>query len=181
MRWGWRPTANLKEILPIIKTGTALDLGCGCGGNSILLAKNGFKVIALDKNIESTNCLKKRLRNSKTANRITIKSVDLKKSSWPTKKYSLILALNVLHFLSERRATFLINKAKKSLSKNSIIFIRVFSNKNKTVGFSPTPSQMRESFSGFKILHFRHYHVKENHPPKGTHSHWVIDLIAQKK
>lgn len=181
MKWGWKPTKKLKEILPSLKVGAALDLGCGCGGNSILLAKRGFRVTALDKSADSINCLRERLRNPSVKLRVVAKVVNLNKSSWSQGKYTVITAINILHFLPTKRADFLIRKIKNSLTKKGVVFIRVFSNKNAGGGFLPVPSEVKKSFSDLEILHFRHYRVRETHPPKGVHTHWIIDLIARKK
>lgn len=181
-RWGWKPTKKLSEILPLAKKGRALDLGCGCGGNSIFLVRRGFQVVALDKRQEAIDCLKKRLKSRRLKSLISAKRIDISRSLWPKKKYSLILALNILHFLPSWRAQFLIRKMKASLLLGGIIFIRIFSHKNRPIskGYHPSPSVIRRLFKDFQILEARHYHVKENHPPLGPHTHWVLDLVAKK-
>jgi tellurite methyltransferase len=43
------PTAEVKKLVnEYLRSGTAVDLGCGAGRDSIFLAKNGFDVTALD-------------------------------------------------------------------------------------------------------------------------------------
>ncbi|WP_203555084.1 methyltransferase domain-containing protein [Bacillus sp. B15-48] len=42
------PNARLKEKLPYLSGGTALDLACGLGGNSLFLAGINYEVQALD-------------------------------------------------------------------------------------------------------------------------------------
>lgn len=181
-KWGWKPTKKLEEILPLNEKGTAADLGCGCGGNSILLAKKGFRVMALDKRKEAIDCLKARLKGRKLQSAITIKKADLARSLWPKKQYSLILALNILHFLPNRRAEFLIRKMKTDLLPEGIIFIRIFSSKNRPrgKGYHPNQTELKKLFKDFKVLELQHYHVKDNHPPLGPHTHWILDLVAKK-
>jgi len=55
------PDENLIQYIETgeIKTGKALDIGCGNGRNSLFLAKNGFDVIGLDFSLESINYAKK--------------------------------------------------------------------------------------------------------------------------
>jgi cyclopropane fatty-acyl-phospholipid synthase-like methyltransferase len=181
-RWGWNHTKKLQEILPVVKKGLALDIGCGCGGNSIFLARKGFRVVALDKRQEMIDCLKKRIKSRRLKSLITARRINLAHSLWPKKKYSLILALNILHFLTRQRALLLIREMKVSLLPEGVVFIQIFSHKNrpKGKGYHPSPAAMRKLFRDFKILDIRHYRVKENHPPLGLHTHWVLDLIAKK-
>lgn len=181
-RWGWKPTKKLNAVFSLIEKGTVLDIGCGSGGNSILLAKKGFQVIALDRQKEAIDCLKKRLKNRKFGSLIDAKEIDLSTALWPERKYSLILALNVLHFLSPQRAQFLIRKMKTSLKHQGIIFIRVFSHKNqpKSKGYHPPLKEIEKMFKDFQILELQHYRVEENHPPAGSHAHWILDLLVRK-
>jgi cyclopropane fatty-acyl-phospholipid synthase-like methyltransferase len=182
--WGKKPTKKLKEILEFLpKSGWALDLGAGCGGNSIFLAQKNLKVVAIDKRSEAIQCLKKELKKIKGPEvKVYPQRLELGKELWPNKNYSIILALNLLHFLSCRRANFLIERLKESLGKQGIIFIRVFSSKNKSrlKRYYPSPKILKQKFKNFEFLEFRHYRVQEDHPPLGPHAHWVIDLIAKK-
>ena len=44
----WNPNAFLMTLLPELQKGSALDLGCGSGRESVALAGNGFAVVAAD-------------------------------------------------------------------------------------------------------------------------------------
>ena len=44
----WKPNDFLMAVLPEIKRGRALDLGCGSGRDSVALAGNGYEVVAAD-------------------------------------------------------------------------------------------------------------------------------------
>lgn len=46
--WSGKPNAQLTLIARTIKPGTALDLGCGEGGDAVWLAQQGWRVVATD-------------------------------------------------------------------------------------------------------------------------------------
>ena len=47
-RWSGKPNASLQEEVAGLEPGTALDLGCGEGGDAIWLASQGWEVTAAD-------------------------------------------------------------------------------------------------------------------------------------
>ena len=47
-RWSGKPNASLQEEVAGLEAGTALDLGCGEGGDAIWLATQGWKVTGTD-------------------------------------------------------------------------------------------------------------------------------------
>jgi SAM-dependent methyltransferase len=46
--WSGRVNAAFAEIVDPLKPGTALDLGCGEGGDAMWLAEHGWRVVAVD-------------------------------------------------------------------------------------------------------------------------------------
>lgn len=160
-----------------------LDLGAGCGGNSIFLAQKGFQVVAIDNRFSAIQCLKKEIKKlASGSGKVLPQKLDLAKELWPSKPYGVILALNFLHFLIHKRADFLISLMQESLKKQGVLFIRTFSHKNphQPERYYPGPEILKQKFKGFEFLEFRHYKAEDDHPPLGRHTHWVIDLIVKK-
>lgn len=84
---------------PCTKGGFALDIGCGTGKFSIALAENGYTVDALDSDKEKISVLDKDKKNF-PINTFCGKIEDFIFNT--TKKYSIIIARNVLPFLSNK-------------------------------------------------------------------------------
>lgn len=175
--WGYHEAPLLKKIVPKNKKGNALDLGCGCGGNSLWLAKSGFQVLAVDKNLELIDCFKKRINKSKHKKKIKIVKSEIEHFVWPKGKLDFILAVSVLHFLSLKDATRVIVQIKKSFNNEGVVFIRIFSNKNGgNFPYLPTEKDFKKQFNALRTIYFKHYFVKD----KEGHGHWVMDLVAKK-
>ena len=99
------PSEFLKQRLPHLKRGKALDLACGAGRNSIFLAQNGFFVDAVD--VSSVGLEKARKRAETLGVSINWLNQDLL-DGWklPSESYSLIImfrfvALELLPVLPE--------------------------------------------------------------------------------
>ena len=74
------------KLLRQKKAKMVLDLACGTGRHSIYLAKQGFKVIAVDSSSETLKILKRKIKEQ------AIKNIDVKKGSLsqiPLKKSSV--------------------------------------------------------------------------------------------
>lgn len=126
--WGLKPEKGLKEVLKYTPKGIALDIGAGEGRNSIFLAKNGFKVEAIDKNKEVVKKLKKAAK--KFHLKILAKVADVRKFNFPSKKYSLVVAITVLDFLKKSEGEKIVQKIKKSLITQGIFYLILFSTKD---------------------------------------------------
>lgn len=88
-------------------TKTALDVGCGGGRNSILLAENWFIVDAIDRNETALENITNLARENNL--NITTQEVDLN-SHEITKKYDCVISTVVLQFLDTGRVTEMIEQ-----------------------------------------------------------------------
>ncbi len=153
--------------------GTALDLGAGSGHNAALLAEIGFKVTAIDKSSTSIEAINNLSLPIDTQN---IKIEDYVFNS----NFDIILAINSLQFVSDPYTV--IEKMKKHC--DDLIFINVFSNKEKTNDDSMNffdKDELVSAFKGWEIIVANEYYVTESHPPLGLHVHDCIELLVRKK
>ncbi|MDQ1319900.1 MAG: hypothetical protein QG655_1143 [Actinomycetota bacterium] len=90
--WSGRPNSRLVEAVTGLPPGTALDLGCGEGGDSVWLARQGWRVVAVD--IANNALLRAAELAGELADRIEFQQHDLTKS-FPAGSYDLVSA----HFL----------------------------------------------------------------------------------
>ena len=97
----------LVEYMSNAKSKTALDIGCGGGRNSILLAENWFIVDAIDRNETALENITNLARENKLD--ITTQEVDLN-SYKITKKYDCVISTVVLQFLDTGRAREIIEQ-----------------------------------------------------------------------
>jgi trans-aconitate methyltransferase len=89
------PNELLESWVEQIPRGYALDLGAGDGRATIWLAECGFKVEAVERNTEAC----KRLRKACMGLSVDIQPVDLLEFAFPYRKYRLIHASAILHFI----------------------------------------------------------------------------------
>ena len=171
----------IKEILKYKKTGKVFDLGAGFGRNSILLAKRGFEVTAIDKSKEKLAELRKKVKegnlNMKLLNE-KIENIDWKE------KYDMVLCNNVLHFLKEADAKRTIQRIKDNTKKRGINLITVFNvnNPNKNFPYLFEKEELRGFYSDWEILRYREFISElETHGGKlKPHRHGISELIAKK-
>ena len=107
------------------KTMKALDLGVGDGVNAIYLAKNGYEVFGNDiSKVAIKKAEKKFIKNSLHGHFEVkdVRDVEIFESS-----YDFILCSMVAHYLEKNEVVILVNKIKKGLSPNGIVFFSILS------------------------------------------------------
>lgn len=105
---------KLQNIIQNIQGRNALEIACGTGRNSIFLAKNGFKVEALDISKVALDFLE-----NKGIENITTKRVDLEDYKPQENSYDLIVKTNYL----DRE---IIPNLLEALKKDGILFIETY-------------------------------------------------------
>ncbi|KUF16105.1 class I SAM-dependent methyltransferase [Streptomyces silvensis] len=89
--WGTRVNPLLAETAAALRPGTALDLGCGAGGDTIWLAQQGWNVTAVDISGTAVTQVQARADELGVADRVTTERHDLSES-FPDGRYDLVSA-----------------------------------------------------------------------------------------
>lgn len=166
---------ELVELLP--KKGKVLDLGCGMGGNSVFLTKKGFDVTCVDKDEENIEYLKKNYPSINAINK------DILEFDFPEREYDLVLVINLLHFFNFEDVKLLIDKIIKSLEKDGLLYLQVFSKKDPAKKFPHLfdKQELLNFFSKNKVIEIEQFSKKENHLPQGEHEHEIIKVVVKKR
>jgi cyclopropane fatty-acyl-phospholipid synthase-like methyltransferase len=102
--------------------GRALDIGAGVGNQSRWLAANGFKVDAVEVHPDQIETLREAVRGMDVAtHRVDICEFDL-----IPRRYSLIAALAVFHFIPPSQMGPLARRLQESLTPGGLLLAQVF-------------------------------------------------------
>ncbi|MDR2902757.1 MAG: class I SAM-dependent methyltransferase [Lactobacillales bacterium] len=157
---------------------TALDIGCARGSNSFYLASLGLDVDAIDTSADYTG----------TNPNICFEKTDVRDFAF-AKKYDVIVALNILQFLTASDKYAVMDKMLAALKPDGWLFIQSFTEDD------PTFLNARPDRSHFKRDELRAWALKNNlqiksyteeivaddHEPIGKHIHGIVSLIAIKE
>jgi cyclopropane fatty-acyl-phospholipid synthase-like methyltransferase len=100
---------------------TFLDLGCGTGSQSVWLASNGFKVIAVDGSETALNILHSRL-TPEIARNITVLHGDIEELDLEEQSIDCVVDICALQYLSLEKAITLVSKARTWLKPDGWLF-----------------------------------------------------------
>lgn len=183
---GAKPSPLYELILPKISPGSFfLDLGCGEGRDSIFMALKGFKVVSVDESSTSIHHLKKFAKE----NKLNIECCNQKIEDFNIEKnkYSVIGAINSLHFLSKKDGLKVINSIKQNLKKEGYLVLVNFTVEDefflqKPDGCFFEKGELKNIFHKFKPIFYKEsieddpgHSGKEN-----PHKHGIVRLIARK-
>ncbi len=169
----------LAKTLP--KNANILDLGTGLGGNSIFLYKQGFRVTCIDTDKEVIDEIKKQYPKINALNQ------NILDFNFSKEGYDLIACINVLHFLELKDIREIIRNVIKSLKKDGLFFLTVFSKKDpsysketKNLKHFFAVEELKKYFSENIILETEDKIIKDNHRPDGKHEHGIIKMLVKK-
>ena len=110
---------DYKEIIANCTT-PVLDLGCGCGNNSLYLTKQGIKVIACDYSTAALEIVKKNMPEVET------KCFDISHPlPFENNTFELIIADLSLHYFYSQTTKNILNEIKRILKPNGVLLARV--------------------------------------------------------
>ncbi|MEQ8287270.1 class I SAM-dependent methyltransferase [Thalassospira sp.] len=149
----------------------ALDLACGKGRNSFWLAKQGWSVTGLDRDLSQTNMA--------DHPDITWQEADLETGSWPlgSQSFDLVIVANYLH-----RPLF--PYLRDAVRSGGTLIYETFMVGNEAYGrprspdFLLYPDELRQAFAGWDICAFKQGPI---HPDGSTRPTAVKQSIAAKK
>ncbi len=151
---GWRtniPAPDFSKFVRYLKKNKKkqriLDLGCGGGRHSIMLAKNGFEVFGVDFSKHAIIIAKRRSKEEKTSNNTHFTTGDVLKLKYGKDFFDVINDDGCLHHIAKKDWSKYLKSVDRVLKPGGILRIKVFS------------------------INCNYY--KDNLPPKSK-SHWVL-------
>lgn len=146
----WQVDPWLERVFPLLPKGTALDVACGIGRNSLFLAENGFFVTALDVSETALGLLNEAARQRNLA--INTQQIDLESGApLPEGPFDLLLNFFFLH-----RPLLVPELAR--VKPGGVVVIRTFSrigvgqDEQVSAAMSLAAGELLEIFSDWKIL-----------------------------
>lgn len=163
---------TISEYLKNLKPREVLDIGCGKGRISSRFIKRDANVTGVDKKKEII-----KNKNFKFVHR------DIRKYNF-NKKYDLIIASLVLHFLSNSEAIGIIKKIKKCTQTEGYNFLACLSEKDsfyRKGKFYPNLNELKKLYSEWKIIKsVQGFTPIEKHGNLVPHKHNIIFILAKK-
>ena len=174
---------NLKTFVDMkINPGICIDLGCGAGRDSIFLIKNGWKVIAIDK--EDTEKMIRSSLQEEEQNYLEFIKQDFE-NNIILQSCNLLVANSSLSFCNRKNFDDLWKRIVDSISKDGYFVGNFFGindsweNRPNMVFF--TKEEVIKLFSSFEIINFKEV-AKNGKTALGVEKHWhVFNVIAKKK
>jgi tellurite methyltransferase len=148
------PNARLKNLTPYLSGGKALDLACGLGGNSLLLARLNYQMQAIDISEVAIHYLQEQATKQKLTINSQIGDVSLEN---PLLLLSNFYDLVVITYFLDRSLFPLIKKIIKS---NGYFFMETFytspqsENEGISQQFKLKPKELLMEFFDWKVLYF---------------------------
>lgn len=176
------PNYTVKKFIELnVEPGNAVELGCGAGRDTECLIKNGWNILAIDKeDVESK--IREKLNEK-----------ELKKFGFLKQRFeylklennNLLVANFSLSFCNKNNFKELWNKINDSILKKGYFVGNFFGNNDEWKSTKEemtflTKEQVIELFKGFEIIEFKEVE-KDDFTGLGKMKHWhIFNVIAKK-
>jgi tellurite methyltransferase len=196
--YGLKPSGELEKFLKDThpSVGQALDLGCGEGRNSLLLARYGYRVQAIDASSQGIQKLEKYARSQGLDN-IEYTVADARKLQLAPSFYDLIVAVTLLDHLTREEGKKVAESIIHALKPGGSVFIEVMTthdpgaktsrgedeNMSETISFIKhffDDGELARWFSELETLSYEEI-MKYDDSHGEPHYHGLARLIGRKK
>lgn len=164
---------------PLPEPKLAYDLGCGIGRDAITLAKENWRVIAID-NCEDAAAFLQKNQSEAILKNIDFRCVSFEAIEW--EKCSLVVAHYSLPFCSKEHFETVMESITAHILPNGLFSGVFFGHNDEWVGLvQNTEVELRRIFKDFDVLMLAE---KEFDRPaaNGQMKHWhVLELLARKR
>lgn len=177
------PNYTVKKFIKLnVEPGNAVELGCGVGRDTVCLIKNGWNVLAIDReNVESRIAAKLSEEELKQ-----FKFLKQKFEYIELEKNNLVVANFSLPFCNKNNFKELWNKINNSILKDGYFVGNFFGINDEWKSTKEemtflTKEQVIELFKDFEIIEFKEVE-KDGTTGLGKMKHWhIFNVIAKKK
>lgn len=177
------PNYTVKKFIKLnVEPGNAVELGCGVGRDTVCLIKNGWNVLAIDReNVESRIAAKLSEEELKQ-----FKFLKQKFEYIELEKNNLVVANFSLLFCNKNNFKELWNKINNSILKDGYFVGNFFGINDEWKSTKEemtflTKEQVIELFKDFEIIEFKEVE-KDGTTGLGKMKHWhIFNVIAKKK
>ena len=176
------PNYTVKKFIELnVKPGNAIELGCGAGRDTIYLIKNGWNVLAIDREDVSSRIQSK-------LNKEEVKKFKFSQQKFENiklEKNNLVVANFSIPFCNKNNFKELWNKINNSILKDGYFVGNFFGNNDewkstKEEMIFMTKKQVLELFENFEIIEIKEVE-KDNPTGLGKMKHWhMFNIIAKK-
>jgi SAM-dependent methyltransferase len=180
------PASIVRELLPLLPPGPALDIACGTGRHALFLAGRGQHVTAVDFSSVALDILEVRARGMRAPVRrsksiheperhfragLELVQADLERTELPERRYSLILCIQYL-----QRSLF--PQIRRALRPNGVLLIETFTRAQLEFEGGPRnpaylleTGELREAFPELSVLFYRELRAGQG----------IASLVAKKQ